>query len=102
MLLKERSTCKEHARTGYECPEGKQKCLLYSLTSVLDVVVDQRYTPAASPPGREIQYPLYSSLGGPRSRSDRAREVSSPPGFDSRNFQHLTGRYTDSAVPGTC
>ena len=83
-------------------PTGEAEVLLYSLTSVLDGVGGQRYAPAALPRGRETQYPLHSSLGGPRSRSGRMRKVSSPPGFDPLTFQPLTGRYTDCAVPARC
>jgi len=75
---------------------------IYSLTLVLGGVGGQRYTPAALHPWRETQYPFYSSLGGPRSRSRRMRKVSSPPGFDPRIFQPLTGRYTDCTVPARC
>jgi len=70
-------------------PRGKVEVLLYSLTSMLDEVGGQRYAPAALPPGRETQYPLYCSRGGPRSRSGRIRKFSSPPGFDPRIFQPL-------------
>ena len=73
-------------------PRGEEVVLLYSLISVPDGVGGQRYAPAALPPGRETQYPLHSSLGGPRSRSGWMREVSSPPGFDPRTFQPLTDR----------
>jgi hypothetical protein len=77
-------------------PRGEEVVLLYSLTSVPDGVDGQGYAPVALPPGTETWYPLHSSLGGPRSRSGRMREVSSPPGFDSRTFQRLTGRYTSA------
>jgi hypothetical protein len=102
MLLKEVSNYKRSPKNRPWMPRGEVQVLLYSLTSMLDEVVGQRYAPAALPPRRETQYPLYCSLGGPRSRSGRMRKVSSPSGFDPRTFQPLTGRYTDCAVPAHC
>jgi hypothetical protein len=81
---------------------GEVEVFLYFLTSVLDWVGGQRYAPAALPPGRETQYPLYSSLGGPRSLSGRLRKNLFPVEFDPRTFEPLTGRYTDCAVPARC
>jgi hypothetical protein len=58
----------------------------------------QLHAPAALPPGN-TRYPLYRRLGGPQGRSGRVRKISSPPGFDPRNFHPVASRYTDSAIP---
>ena len=71
-------------RIGHEGPEGEQ---MYSstlpLTSALDGVGGQHHGPAALPP-RKTQYPSYRRLGGHQGRSGRVRNISPPPGFDSR------------------
>jgi hypothetical protein len=73
---------KVHPRTGHEGPEGKQRdSSTLSLTSALDGVGSQRHAPAALPPGKEILYPLYRTLGRPQGRSGRMRKTSPPPGF---------------------
>jgi hypothetical protein len=51
-------------------------------------------------PGRSLawgktRYPLSRRLGGPQGQSGQAREISSPPGFDSRTVQPVASRYTD-------
>jgi hypothetical protein len=38
-------------------------------------VSGQLHAPAALPPGKSPQYPLYRRLGGPQSRSERNGEV---------------------------
>ena len=53
-----------------------------------------RNIPAALPPG-ETRYPLYRILGGPQRRSERARKMLPPPGFDPRTVQPLASRCTD-------
>ena len=49
--------------------------------------------------GKETPYPLYIRLGGSQGRSEWARKVSPPPGFDPRTIQHIASRYTDYAIP---
>jgi len=60
-------------------------------------VGDRRHAPAASPPG-DTQYPLYRRLDGPQSRTERVQNISSPPGFDPRTFQHVSIRYIDWTI----
>ena len=57
-----------------------------SLTSELDEV-GGRHAPAALPPGKETQYPLYRRLGGSQGRSGRVQKISPAPGFDPRTVQ---------------
>jgi len=45
------------------------------------------------PPG-ETRYPFYIRLSRPQDPSGRVWKISSPPGFDPRNFQPLASRYT--------
>ena len=54
----------------------------------------QRQAPAALPPGK-TRYTLYRGLGGPQGRFGWVREISPPPGFDSRTVQPVASRYTD-------
>ena len=61
------------------------------------VVGGLHHAPAASPPGK-TRYPLYRSLGGPQTRSERMRKISPPPGFDPRNVQPVASRYTDCTI----
>ena len=78
---------KGHPTTGHQGPEGEQRySSTLSLTSALDGVGDQRYAPAALPPGKTC-YPLHRRLGGPQDRLERMRKVSVPPGFDPRTVQ---------------
>ena len=44
---------------------------------------------------KERRYPLYRRLGGPHGRSGRVRKISPRPGFDPRNVQPVSSRYTD-------
>ena len=57
----------------------------------------QRQAPAALPPGKN-RYPLYTRLGGHQRRPGRMRKISTPPGFDPRNFKSVASRYTDWAI----
>jgi hypothetical protein len=50
----------------------------------------QLHAPAALLPVREP--------GGPQGRFERVRQISPPPGFDSRTFQPVANRYTDYAI----
>ena len=52
--------------------------VLLSLISALDGDVSSTPGPARFIPGKETQYPLYRSLGGPQGRSDRVRKISPP------------------------
>jgi hypothetical protein len=56
--------------------------------------------PAALPPGK-TRYPLYRRLGGPQGRSGRVRNISPPPGCDTRTVQPVVSRYTDWATRPT-
>jgi hypothetical protein len=58
----------------------------------------QHHTLAAFTPGK-TRYPLYWSLGRPRSRSGQVRKIFPPPRFDPRTFQPVASRYTDYAIP---
>ena len=88
-----------HPRTGHEDPEGELKySSTLSLTSEIDGVGGQRHAPAALPPGT-TQYPLYRRLCGPQVLSGRVRQISPPPGFDTRTVQPVASRYTDYAIP---
>ena len=55
-----------------------QKGSTLSLTSALNVVGNQRHTPAALPQGN-TRYSLYRRLGVPPGRSGQVREISPPP-----------------------
>jgi hypothetical protein len=55
---------------------------------------------SASCPGRSLppgktRYPLYRRLGGPEGRSEQVRNISTPPGLDSRTVQPVATCYTD-------
>ena len=60
----------------------------------------QRHAPAALLPGK-TRYPLYRRLGVPQDRSGQVRNISPPPGFDSRTVRPVAGRYTDYATQST-
>jgi hypothetical protein len=94
---------KRHPITGHEGPVGEYRysCTL-SLTSALYGVGVQHQAPAALPPGKETQYPLYKRLGGPQGRVGRLRKISPPLGIDSRFFQFVASRYTACAIPAPC
>ena len=53
--------------------------------------------PAALPAGM-TRYLLYKMLGRPRSRSERVRKISPPPGFNPRTVQLVASRNTDWAI----
>jgi hypothetical protein len=55
--------------------------------------------PSRFTPGKETRYPFYRRLGGPQGRSGLVRNISPPPGFDTRTVQPVAGRYTDWANP---
>ena len=57
-----------------------------------------RYAPAALSPGM-TRYPQYKRLSGPQGQSERVRNVSPAPGFDSRTVEPVASRYTDHAIP---
>ena len=81
-------------RTGHE---GSKWEYMYSaaisLTSALDGDGWLTPHPGRFNPREETQCPLYRRLGGPQSRSGRARGISPPPGFDSRTVQSVASRY---------
>ena len=59
-------------------------------------------SPAAIPPGKETQYPLYhGSLGGPRDRPAWVREISPQLGFEPRILQRVPSCYTEYSTPAT-
>ena len=59
----------------------------------------QRHAPAALPPGKETQYPLYKTLGGPQGSSGRVQKISPPLEFDPRIVQPVGSCYIDWAIP---
>jgi hypothetical protein len=54
----------------------------------------QRHALAALPPGI-TRYSLHRRLGWPQGRSEQARKISLPPGFDLWTVQPVASRYTD-------
>jgi len=58
----------------------------------------QCHAPAALPPGKQTQYPLYSKLGGRQGWSGWEQKISPPLGFDPSIIQHLASHYTDYAI----
>jgi len=61
-------------------------------------VGDQSRAPAASPPGRETRYTLYTRLEGPQGRSGREQKTSPSSGFEPRIVRPVASRYTDWAI----
>ena len=57
----------------------------------------QHHALAALPP-QKTRYPLYMRLGGPQSRSEQVRKISSPMGFDPWTVQSVASRCTNYAV----
>jgi hypothetical protein len=81
--------------TRHEGIDGEQReTSTLSLTSALDGEGGKRHASAALPP-EMFWYPLYRRLGGPQRRSGRMREISPPPGFDSRTIHPVRSHYTD-------
>jgi hypothetical protein len=60
--------------------------------------VGQRHAPAASPPGKEAQYSLYRSLGGPRGRS-YVPKISPQLGLVPQTLKPVASRFTEYAIP---
>ena len=52
--------------------------------------------------GKEIRYPLYKRLGGPRSQSGWVRTISLLPGFERRTVQPVTSCETVYAILAIC
>jgi hypothetical protein len=72
---------KGHPRTGHEGPEWEQRYRYFlSLILALDGG-GERHVPTDLPL-RKTQYPLHSTLGGPKVRFGRVRKTS-PPHRDS-------------------
>ena len=46
-------------------------------------------------PPEKSRYPLYKRLGGHQGRSEQARKILPPPGFDHRTVQPVASRYSD-------
>jgi hypothetical protein len=66
-------------------------------------VSGQLHAPAALPPGKSPQYPLYRTLGGPQSQSGRCEEekILEPTGtrtLDPSVVQPVASRYTNYAI----
>lgn len=98
MLYKADGKGQVHPISRHESIEGEQRYTFTpSLTSAIDV---RRWldNPAALPPGM-IRYRSYRNLGGPRSRSERLRKISLPPGFDHHTVQSVASRNTDYDIP---
>ena len=91
---------KIHPRTVHEDPEQEQTySVTLSLTSALDGGGWSTPRPGRFTPGKETRYPLYRRLGRHQGRSEWMRKISPPPGFNPRNVQPITSRYTDCAIP---
>jgi len=65
------------------------------LITAVDGMSGQSHAPAALPPGKETQYPLYRRLCEPQFRLDGCVKSRHPPGFDPRTFQPVASRCTD-------
>ena len=67
---------KDLPRIGHEGPEGEQ---LYSSTLPSTSALDGGWWSTPRPghftPGKDLVYPLYRRLGGPRGRSGRVRKI---------------------------
>jgi hypothetical protein len=50
-------------------------------------------------PGEETWYPMYRGLGGSQGLAGRLRNISPPPGFDSRIIHPVAIHCTDYAIP---
>jgi len=99
MKVKGKGKGKVHPIKGHEGPDVEYRCSsILSLTSALDGIGGQRYTPGALPL-RETQYPLYRRLGGPHARSERVRKTSLPSGSDPPTVHPVASRYTGRAIP---
>lgn len=55
--------------------------------------------PAHFTPKKEMMYPSYRGLGGPRNWSGWVCKISSALTFKPRNIQPLASHYTDFAIP---
>ena len=51
--------------------------------------------PGRFTPGKDTQYPLYRTLGGPQGRSRRLRTISPLSGFHPRTLEPVASCYTD-------
>jgi hypothetical protein len=56
-------------------------------------------TPGRFTFGEEMEYLLYTRLGGPQGRSGRVRKYSHLQRFDTLTVQPVASRYTDWAMP---
>jgi hypothetical protein len=83
-----------HPRTGHKSPEGSKR---YSSTLSLTLALDgggwSIPCPGQFTPSKEMQYPLYKSLGGPQDWSGWVQKISPPPGFDLQTFQLIASCY---------
>jgi hypothetical protein len=77
---------KVHPRTGHEGPWA------------LDGVGGQRDAPATLLPGK-ARYSSYRRLVRPQGPSGWVRNISPPPGFDSRTVQPTVSRYSNCTIP---
>ena len=91
---------KVRPRRSHKGPEGK---LRYSSTLSLTLTLEGggwlTPRPGRFTLGKEIRYPLYRSLGGPRGRSGQVRKISPSPAFDPRTVQPVARRCTNYATP---
>ena len=79
---------------------SRSSALIFSLTSAINGVCDQRHVPAALPSGK-TRYPLYRRLGGPQGRSGRVRKFSSPTGIRSPDRPARSESLYRLSYPGT-
>ena len=84
-----------HPRTGHEDPEGKYTCIFsfFNLGTTWGGWTTSR--PGRFTSGKENPYPLCRRLDGPKGRSGRVRNISSPIGNRSRTVQPVASNYTD-------
>jgi len=61
------------------------------------VVGGQRHTPYRYTRANKMAL-LYRKLGEPQDRFGRVRNISPPPGFDTRTFQPAASIYTDYSI----
>jgi hypothetical protein len=97
--LKGEGEGKMHPWAGHESLDGEYTySSTFSLTLVLDGLVDQRHGPAALPLGK-THYALCRRLDGPQGRSGRVRKISHPPEFDPRTVKPVASRWANYAIP---
>jgi hypothetical protein len=94
---------KAHPRTGNEGPERvHQYSCTVSLTSVLDWGGWSTTNTGSLTRGKQTQYALYRTVGGPQGRSARVPIISPPTGIRSWTVYLVATRFTDYADKIVC